>query len=153
MSSPYLDALKMLARRELSEAEVRQRLGRHGHDSDAIDEAIGRLKEERSIDDRRVAEAIARTQTAVKGRGRLRVRQRLASAGIGAADSKRAIEEVFAELDDDSLIEAAISKRLRERMTLGSDAEFRRLYRYLIGQGFEHDHIMRALTARRMTKS
>ena len=70
---PYLDALKMLARRELSEAQVRQRLARRGHDPESIDAAVARLKGERAIDDARVAEAIARTETAAKRRGRLRV--------------------------------------------------------------------------------
>ena len=36
----YLDALKMLARRELSEARLRQRLLRRQHDPDAIEQAI-----------------------------------------------------------------------------------------------------------------
>ena len=36
---PYVDGLKMLARRELSEQQVRQRLARKGHDADAIDDA------------------------------------------------------------------------------------------------------------------
>ena len=48
----YLDGLKMLARRELSEAQVRQRLVRRSHEADAIDEAIARLKDARAIDDR-----------------------------------------------------------------------------------------------------
>jgi hypothetical protein len=33
----YLTALKMLARRELSEAQIRQRLARRQHDEDAIE--------------------------------------------------------------------------------------------------------------------
>ena len=46
----YLAALRMLARRELSEAQVRQRLARRQHDAAAIDDAISRLKDARSID-------------------------------------------------------------------------------------------------------
>ena len=55
----YVDALRMLARRELSEAQVRQRLVRREHGQAAIDEALARLRNERAIDDARVAEAIA----------------------------------------------------------------------------------------------
>jgi len=51
----YLDALRMLARRELSEAQIRQRLARREHEPDLIDEAAARLKEERALDDVRVA--------------------------------------------------------------------------------------------------
>ena len=49
----------MLARRELSEAQLRQRLARRQHDPDAIEEALTRLKAERSLDDERVAGIIA----------------------------------------------------------------------------------------------
>jgi len=43
MADPYIDGLKMLGRRELSERQVRQRLARKGHEPDAIDAAIARL--------------------------------------------------------------------------------------------------------------
>ncbi len=68
---PYIDSLKMLGRRELSEAQIRQRLLRKGHEADAVEEAIARLKVERALDDTRVAAAIARTETGIKRRGKL----------------------------------------------------------------------------------
>ena len=146
---PYLDALKMLARRELSETQVRQRLARHGHDPQSIDAAVARLKGERAIDDARVAEAIARTETAAKRRGRLRVARQIKNAGITDSIARRAVDEIFAEIDIDGLIEAALTRRLRAGMSIQDDAEFHRLCRYLIGQGFEADHVIRTLTARR----
>ena len=149
MFQPYLDALKMLARRELSEAQVRQRLARRGHDEDAIDAAVARLKEERAIDDARVAEAIARTETTIKRRGKLRVARQIEHTGIAKATARRAIDEVFADLDADALLQAALAKRLRGASSIRDDKEFQRLYRYLIAQGFEPDQVMRALTARR----
>ena len=72
----------MLARRELSEAQIRQRLAKRGESRDSIDEAVDRLKAERSIDDERVAGAIARTQAAGRNRGRRRVMQQIEAAGI-----------------------------------------------------------------------
>ncbi len=146
---PYLDALKMLARRELSEAQVRQRLARQGHDPDSIDAAVARLKGERAIDDARVAEAIARTETAAKRRGRLRVTRQIENAGIPGSIARRAVDEIFGEIDGDALIEAALTRRLRGGMSIQDDAEFHRLCRYLVGQGFEADHVMRTLSARR----
>lgn len=149
MGSAYVDGLRMLARRELSEAQVRQRLARKQHDQQAIDDAIARLREERAIDDARVAEAIARTETSVRRRGKLRVRMQIQRAGISKEIARRAVDEVFGAIDDDELIEASLRKRLRGHETIADDREFQRLYRYLIGQGFESDHIMRALRARR----
>lgn len=148
-SNAYLDALKMVARRELSETQVRQRLVRRGHDSDDIDGAIARLKDERAIDDARVAEAIARTETAVKRRGKLRVKRQIESAGISSANARHAVDEVFGEIDPATLIESALAKRLRGAASIRDDREFQRLYRYLMGQGFEPDQIMKVLSARR----
>jgi len=145
----YVDALKMLGRRELSETQVRQRLVRRGHSAGEIDAAVARLLGERAIDDARVAEAIARTETAVRRRGRLRVRRQIERAGIAGSVARHAVDEAFGALDVDALLEASLAKRLRGRTRVANDAEFRRLYRYLIGQGFEPDRVLAALKPRR----
>jgi regulatory protein len=149
MSSPYIDALRMLARRELSESQVRQRLVRKGHGADDIDSAIHRLREERAIDDTRVAEAIARTATAIKRRGKLRVRREIEQAGIAPTVARDALDAVFEGIDADELLQSALSRRLRGDRTIDDDREFNRLYRYLAAQGFESDRIVAALKARR----
>ena len=146
--SAYLDALKMLARRELSEMQIRQRLKRREHDPEAIDAAVRRLLEERALDDARVAGAIARTETAIKRRGKLRVRRQIEQAGVLPAIARQAVDEVFGALDEEALLDAALGKRLRGRETIGDAAEFRRLVRYLIGQGFEPDRVMAVLKKR-----
>jgi len=138
----------MLARRELSEAQVRQRLVRRGHPPDDIDETIARLREERAIDDTRVAESIARTQTSLKKRGKLRVRQHIESAGIAGATAKRAVDDLFAGIDDAALLEASLLKRLHGRERIADDREFQRLYRYLVGQGFDPDRVLATLRKR-----
>jgi regulatory protein len=148
-SRAYLDGLKLLARRELSEMQVRQRLARKKHDPDDIDGAIAQLREERAIDDARVAEAIARTESGLRRRGKLRVKMQIQGAGIDRHIAKRAVDEVFESIDDDALIEAALGKRLRGRDEIADDREFQRLYRFLIGQGFEADQVMTVLSRRR----
>src|SRR5437763_13679956 len=105
----------MLGRRELSEAQVRQRLQRRGYAPEEIDAAVERLRGERALDDVRVAEAIARTQTALKRRGRLRVRRQIEQAGVSPATARRVTDEVFEALDPEALIQAALDKRLRGR--------------------------------------
>jgi regulatory protein len=145
----YLDALKMVSRRELSEAQVRQRLARRGHPAQAIDAAVERLRDERAIDDVRVAEAIARTQVSARKRGELRVRRQIQQAGISPAAATKAAREAFEAIDADELLEASLRKRLRGRDRPADEAEFRRLSRYLIGQGFEPDRVLAALNRRR----
>jgi regulatory protein len=141
----YLSALKMLARRELSEAQLRQRLLRRQHDPDAIDSALARLKSERSLDDERVAGAIARSETNLKKRGRYRVTRQIEAAGIASSIAKRIVDETFAAIDGDALIAQALARRLRGRSRIEDDREFQRLYRYLVAQGFEPDRVMALL--------
>jgi regulatory protein len=139
----------MLGRRELSEAQVRQRLARKGHEDDAVDAAVERLRAERAIDDARVAEAIAHTETAVRRHGRLRVKRRIEQAGIAPAVARVALDTAFDAVDDEALLAAALDKRLRGRAGIADEAEFRRIFRYLVGQGFESDRVIAALKRRK----
>ena len=142
----------MLARRELSEAQVRQRLARRSHDTDQIDDAVARLKQEGAIDDRRVADAIARSETSLRKRGRLRVKRKIESAGISSSLAKQATDETFGAIDADALLDAALAKRLRHGKAVGDDREFNRLYRYLISQGFEPDRVLARLKKERQDR-
>jgi regulatory protein len=141
----YFTALKMLARRELSEAQLRQRLRRRQHDPDAIEAALTRLKSERNLDDERVAGAIARSETNLKKRGRFRVTRQIEAAGIASSIAKRVVDETFAAIDGDALLSQALARRLRGRTQIEDDREFQRLYRYLVAQGFEPDRVLALL--------
>ena len=143
--SAYGTALKMLAGRELSEAQVRQRLARRKYDSRDIDNAIERLKAGGYIDDARAAAVIARRETTVRRRGKARVSNRLRAAGIAPAVADRAIEQAFKDVDADALLDASLERRLRGRTRIEDDKEMQRLYRYLIGQGFEGDRVLAKL--------
>jgi regulatory protein len=141
----------MLGRRELSEEQVRERLERHGHATHAVEDAIDRLKRDGAIDDLRTAHAIARRETAVKKRGRFRVRLEIERAGIAAETACRVVDEIFESIDDDVLMEGVLLKRLRGRDGIASQQEFRRLFRYLVSEGFDADQVLRALRARQQT--
>jgi regulatory protein len=143
----YLDAVKMLARRELSEAQLRQRLARRQHDADAIEAAITRLKADRSLDDERVAGAIARTETSLKKRGRYRVIRQIEAAGIAPSIARRVVDETFATIDVDGLLNEALGRRLR-KTSIEDEKELNRLYRYLVAQGFEPDRVLAHLRKR-----
>lgn len=141
----YVAGLTLLARRELSEAQVRLRLVRKGHAPEDVDAAIERLKRERAIDDGRVAEAIARTDASVHKRGRRQADQRIRSAGIAPDTAERAVERAYADVDTDALIEAVLSRRLRGHDRPLDERTRARLYRYLIGRGFESERVLSAL--------
>jgi regulatory protein len=143
----YTAALSMLARRELSAAQLRQRLkARHFPDSE-IDASIDRLRESRALDDARVARAYARTAAGVKGRGRGRVVREIEAMGIDRATAREAVAETFDALDEDALIDRALDRKLRGRRVKDA-AEFRRLYAFLMRQGFDSGKIGTALKER-----
>ena len=139
----------MLARRELSEAQLRTRLARRRFEADDINEAVARLRRERALDDRRVALACARTETRLRQRGRVRVVRQIEAMGIARDVARAAVAEVFADLDEASLLEQALEKRLRHGVSLGDDAAVRRIHRHLIAQGFEPSRVSALIDSRR----
>ncbi len=143
--SAYLDALHLLARRELSVAECRARLIDRDHSEEEIDAAIAHLLETGALDDGRVAHAHAETAVKVKGRGRLRILHELHARGIPKEAAGRAVADVLGNADERSLIAKAIQKRLRHGKPPSDRAELARLYQYLMRQGFTPDAVAGAL--------
>jgi regulatory protein len=131
----YVQAVTLLARRELSVRQLRTRLLERQHPPDEVEAAIARLLEERALDDERVARAYARTAGQVKGRGRLRVTRELQDMGISREVAVAAVAEVFADADERTLIARAVQKKLRGRKP-ATVQERARLYQFLMRQGF-----------------
>ena len=117
----YATALRLLSARELSEAQIRARLARRGYPEDAIGDAVTRLRESRALDDRRVAEAAARLESTGRLRGRGRVLQKLRSLGLDRETAEAAVKAVFEEVDEQTLLDRAIARRLRGRDPAGLD--------------------------------
>jgi regulatory protein len=134
--SAYSDGVKLLARRELSVAELRSRLLDREHAAAEVDEAIARLLESGSLDDGRVARAYARTAAKVKGRGRLRVARELQAMGIARDVIAAAVGEVFGDADERAMIDRAIQKKLRGGRKPATVQERARIYQFLLRQGF-----------------
>jgi regulatory protein len=143
--SAYVDALYLLARRELSEQQIRGRLAEREHRPEEIDTAIDRLRDEGSVDDRRVARAYARTALKIKGRGRLRIQRELHERGIPKEVAAEALAEIFGDVDERALIARANEKKLRGGKKIDSPAAYARVYQYLMRQGFSPAGVTAAL--------
>jgi regulatory protein len=145
----YVAGLKMLGRRELSEAQVRTRLARREFEPEDIDTAVARLRRERALDDQRTALACARTEVRLKHRGRNRVLRQVEGLGIAREVARAAVAEVFADLDEGTLVEEALDRRLRRGLSLEDPAHVRRIHRYLLTQGFDPGTVTSAIRNRR----
>jgi len=140
----------MLSRRELSEAQVRTRLTRKEFDEDEIQAAVERLRQDGTLNDRRVALAAARLESAVRHRGRSRVMQKLRTLGIDSDVAEAAVNEVFEEVDEGALLDRAFERRLRGQAPKDLDEKARaRIVRGLAGQGFSIDAILKRLKRNR----
>lgn len=142
----YIYALKILTRRDYSEAELRRKLGERGISAEVVEETIGRLKESRYLDDRRFA--LRWAESAVrngKGYG-FRIRFELSRRGI----ADELVEEVTAQLSAE-YAEADALKALVEKKFPGFDPLYaddrrkRRIIGYLQRRGFSLTAIFNAL--------
>ena len=68
---------------------------------------------------------------------------------MSRSTARAAVDEVFGELDEEALLAAALDRRLRRGLMIEGPTEFARLYRYLIGQGFDPDRVVQTLDRRR----
>ena len=144
----YIAGLTLLSRRELAEAQLRTRLARRKFDEEHIDAAVERLRRERALDDRRTALACARTEVRIRHRGRARVVRQIEALGIARDVARDAVAEVFAEIDEGALLEQALDRRLRHGADVSDPAVFRRMHRYLLGQGFDPGRVTALLRSR-----
>ena len=130
-------AIRYLGYRPRSEAEVRQRLQRHGFDSDSIDKALTRLKEQGFVDDVAFARFWKENREMFSPRSRWLTGQELQRKGLDSG----VIEQVVGEVDDsDSAYRAALGKS--RRLSTADYQDFRRrLGEYLRRRGFNYQVI------------
>ena len=146
MEDAFTLALKLLSIRELSESQLRARLTRRKLAPEDIDGAILRLKADGTLNDRRVAVALARIESAIKHRGRARVIQKVRQAGIDGDTAEDAVREVFEDVDEGALLDRALERRLRGKATRDLDDRGRaRIVRGLAAQGFSLERILKKL--------
>jgi regulatory protein len=146
MADAYITALTLLSARELSESQIRARLKRREFEAADIDEAIARLMADRTLNDRRVALAIARMESAIRHRGRSRVLQKIRQAGIDDDTAEDAVREVFEEVDEEAMLDKAFERRLKGKTPKELDDKGRaRVIRGLVTQGFRFEAILKRL--------
>ena len=141
----YVDALHLLARRELSVRQMRERLRDRDHPEEDVERAIALLIENRALDDRRVAGAYVRTALEVNGRGRLRIQRELQAMGIDGDVAKAALAEAFGAVDERAMVAKALKKKLRGTTKITTPAEYARVYQFLMRQGFSPAAVTAAL--------
>jgi len=144
---PWPTALRILTRRDYSEAELRRRLTDKGFDQQKISDAIHRCLELGYLDDARYAKgratSLMRQGKAVGGRILLDLKQR----GIKEEMAQKALEEARKECNEDDLLATLLKKRFPDFYYNSAPAkERRRVVHFLQRRGFPLGRIMDQLT-------
>src|ERR1017187_7292539 len=111
--NPLTAALRMLARRPYSIAELRRALAKKYPQQEQVDAAIARLRELGYLDDRKFAEQYAYSLAQNRAFGPHRLRRELKAKLVNYQDIEVAIERVYQETPARSLLEQALAKKLR----------------------------------------
>lgn len=129
-------AVKLLAARPRSIAELRERL-LHGRATKPVVEAvITRLREYGYLDDERFALGYGSSQVRQRPVGRLRLQRDLMLKKVNRDVADEALDAIFAETPEAELIDRAIEKRIRLRGAPRTQAEAKKLFDHLLRQGF-----------------
>ena len=133
--NPYASGLSLLARKELTSSQLRDRLNRKGFTAKVVDHTIQRLTKEGALDDRRTAEIYARRAALIKHRGPRRAILDIEANGVARTIARDAVSQVYKEVDTQLIIHRALNRRLTGRVR--DRAHFQKLYQYLVRQGFD----------------
>jgi regulatory protein len=124
-SSARISALRILAQRRLTEAQLWQRLERKGYDDEAIAQAVASCKGDGYLDDRLFAELYVTTMR--KAVGDARIVAALVAKGIDRATAAASLDA--AHHDERDRCAAALCALERKRPGLGYPSAARALER------------------------
>jgi len=128
--------MRLLAAREHSTLELRQKLAKKGADDQILDALLEQLQQDRYLSDQRYAEVFVR-QKAAAGKGPFVISQLLQSKGISRSDVDLAMEE--AECDWYELATDVYRKKFKTPIADQKDRAKR--MRFLMSRGFSGDII------------
>ncbi|MFQ5747552.1 MAG: regulatory protein RecX [Gemmatimonadota bacterium] len=145
--SPLELALRHLAVRTRSRAELERHLRRRGVPPESIPSVVEHCAELGYVDDRAFAAAFVRDRIRLRPRGIARLRSELRAKGVDAEDAEAGIRMAFEELGvtEGSLLEAAAAGRWRALRALAPPVRRRRLAAYLLRRGFPPPDVRRVV--------
>jgi len=137
----YTAALRALMRRAHSVHEMKEYLERRAASKDLIAPVLTRLKEQKYLDDARYALDFVRLRAQSRRQGRFRIARELRARGVLDRHIEAALDSIFAETDESSLIRARLKRRLARLRGPLDQRKLASLYRSLLAAGFSADAI------------
>jgi len=143
----YLAAIRALGRRAHSIHEMREYLARRAEDAELVSPVIARLRERKYLEDARYALEYARLHANSRRQGRFRIARELRTRGVPDHHIDAALDAVFAETDEATLVRARLKRRLAHVRGALAQRHIASLYRSLLRAGFSADIIRSELRA------
>jgi regulatory protein len=137
-------AVKLLAVRDYSEAELRARLVRQGHPAEAIEAAVGELRRRGYLDDEKLGRHLLARYLAGGQHGRRGIGQRLERKGLEPA----VVETLLAEQADEEEEYERAAALAAARFPVAKAGDFARIGRYLAARGFADEIVLLVLSRR-----
>lgn len=137
----YTAALRALMRRAHSIHEMCQYLELRAEDASLVSSVIARLREQNYLDDARYALDYTRQHAQSRRQGRFRIARELRARGVPDRHIDAALNSVFAETDESSLVRARLKRHLRDPRAPVDQRKLASLYRSLLRAGFSADVI------------
>lgn len=128
-------ALRLLAYRPRSQAELRSRLARRGLPPLVIEETMARLREQGLVDDDAFARYWVETRQQSSPRGRRLLSHELAAKGI----APETVRQVLAPLAEEDAARRVAEKKAGHLRDLDYTAFRRRLGQFLLRRGFPYE--------------
>ncbi len=147
-SPPFAAAVRLLARRACSVAEVRRSLERRFGEDASVKAAIDRLLQLGLLDDGKFSLQRASFLARHHAFGRERIRRELRLKKVGEPAIEAAIDHAFEDVSEQQLLERALEKKLRSVRLPLTLPKFYSLCYSLQRLGFRSDDIMKTMRSR-----
>lgn len=135
-------AARYLAARMYTSREIYDRLRRKGYDEETSEQIVGRLIEEKLLDDARYAEFYVADGVNLGQKGEYRIRQELLRKGVAPVLIDRAFENADVDFD------AALREYVEQRLRVTKITDYKDLTRFkaaLARRGYSSSEIRRVL--------
>lgn len=134
-------------RRAHSIHEMKDYLARRSEVPELVGRVIARLREGRYLDDARYALEYARQHAQFRRQGRFRIARELRGRGVPDSHIDAALESIFAETDESTLVRARLKRRIAHLSLPLDQRKLASLYRSLLSAGFSAEIIRTELRA------
>jgi regulatory protein len=143
----YSAAINSLSRRAYSVYEMRIYLEHRAEDKQAVQRILGRLKENKYLDDERYARQFVRQRAEVRKQGAFRIARDLRARGVPDRHIETALAERAAESDEGAAVRTRLARSLKSLRKPLDGRRTASLYSSLLRAGFSADTIRRELRA------